>query len=74
MNLSIIQALKSKTVWAALGMVVTTGLTTISQDPNSAISALHLTGNQAAVANLLLGAVALWGRTRPKQGVPPTAK
>lgn len=68
MNLSILQALKSKTVWAALGLVVVNGLNSVAADPNSTIAALHLSGNQADIANLILGAVAIWGRMRPKQG------
>ena len=69
-NLDILQALKSKTIWAAIGLVVVNGLNAISADPHSTVAALHLTGNQAEIANVLLGAIAIWGRMRPKQGVP----
>ena len=69
MNLSILDALKSKTIWAAIGLVVINGLNAAAQNPASTVHALQLTGNQADIANLVLGAVAIWGRMRPKQGV-----
>lgn len=69
MNLSFLQALKSKTVWAAIGLIVLNGLNAASANPASTIASLHLTGNQADIANLVLGALAVWGRMRPKQGV-----
>ena len=70
MNLSFLQALKSKTVWAAAGLVIFNGLNAAAADPTSTIAQLHLSGNAAEAVNLLLGAVALYGRMRPTQGVP----
>lgn len=74
MNLSIIQAFKSKTVWAAVGMIAFNGVQALAQNPDSAVAALHLTGDQATLVNWALAGVAIWGRMHPKQGVPPTAK
>lgn len=70
MNLSLGQALKSKTIWAAIGVVALNGLNAAAANPSSVVAALHLDPQWQAIANGILAAVAIYGRSRPVQGVP----
>lgn len=69
-NLSFLQALKSKTIWAVLGMVALNGVNAIAADPTSALAMFHLEPQTDALVTAVLGVVAAYGRMRPKQGIP----
>jgi len=69
-NLSFFQTLKSKTIWAVVGMVAVNAANTISADPASAVASLHLQPQTAALVTALLGVWAAYSRIRPTQGVP----